>query len=137
MSAATVEYNPKAISDVECACGCQTLMTMGWLHGPRGSTRRFLNGHKPSTSVSTASGTRKYVKSNMGPEQIVAYFDAQVEQLKKAGSALKTEAQDLLARAKIKMNQVNEIDQQITQLSTVKSQTQEALSRVFKTAGAR
>ena len=28
------DFNPKAISDTECACGCGVLMTLGWQYHP-------------------------------------------------------------------------------------------------------
>ena len=122
--------NPNKISDVECECGCHTLMTVGWLR--KGKTqRRYLYGHKPTTTAATPSGVRKHVKTNMGPEQIQAYFTAQSEQLKQNGAKLKAEAETLLAQAKAKMAAAREIDEQITQIRTVQQQTQEALSRVF------
>ena len=124
--------NPHQISDVACACGCDTLMTVGWLNaGKNGSQRKYLYGHAPTATKLLPSGIRKHVKSNIGPEQIEAYFAAQVEQLKANGSKIKEEAQELLAKAKIKMAQAQEIDAQITQINTVREQTGSALSRIF------
>ena len=64
--------NPHTISNVACACGCDTLMSVGWLHaGKNGSLRQYLYGHKPTVTVPMGtSGIRKHVKSNIGPEQI-------------------------------------------------------------------
>ena len=130
--------NPHQISDVACACGCDTLMTVGWMNGGKnGSQRRYLYGHAPTATKLLRSGIRKHVKSNIGPEQIEAYFAAQVEQLKANGLKLKEEAQELLAKAKAKMAQANEIDRQITQINTVREQTSGALSRIFRAAGGR
>ena len=127
------DFNPKEISNVACACGCDTLMTMGWLHGgPGGSQRKYLYGHSPRTSVPTgASGVRKNVKSNMGPEQIDAYFAAQIAQLTANSEKLKDEAKELLAKAKARMEMANKIDEQLRQIKTVREQTGSALGRVF------
>lgn len=126
--------NPHTISNVACACGCDTLMSVGWLHGGKnGSLRQYLYGHKPTVTVPIGtSGIRKHVKSNIGPEQIEAYFSAQIEQLKENGAKLKAEAQDLLAKAKHKMAAAQEIDAQISQINTVRAQTQDALGRIFR-----
>jgi hypothetical protein len=126
------DFNPRAISDVECGCGCGVLMTMGWLHGSKRGLRKYLYGHCPQVSVPTrVSGVRKNVKSNMGPEQIDSYFGAQVDQLTSNSEKLKEEAKDLLAKAKLKMKQASEIDQQICDIRTVRDQTSAALGRIF------
>ena len=128
----TEEYNPHKLSAVECGCGCENLMPQGIVN----KGWRYLRGHKPTTSIPVrASGVRKYVKSNMGPEQIAAYFAAQIEQLRSNSKKLKDEAQELLAQAKNKMTLAKEIDEQVVQIDTVRAQTQDALSRIFKQHG--
>jgi hypothetical protein len=121
------EDNPNKITDIECACGCTTLLPRrlvdaGW---------KYIRGHKPAGAQKAAKNP-KGLKTHTGPEQIEAYFEAQVEQLRKTSHHLKAEAQELLATARHKMAMAKEIDEQIAQLNTVKAQTSEALSRVLK-----
>ena len=124
------DYNPHELTDTLCVCDCGNRMPLGLVK----AGWRYLRGHKPTQTVQTLSGMRKHVKGNIGPEQIDAYFTAQVEQMKANGKKLKDAAEALLAAAKVKMNQAKEIDDQIAQLRAVKSQTQDALGRIFKPA---
>lgn len=124
----TIDYNPHEITDKECECGCHNLMPLGLIR----NGWKHLRGHKPLDTTIKPKKHPKGVINNTGPEQILAYFAAQIEQLKANKATLMDDAQQLLAEGKRKMALATEIEDQIRQLQTVKAQTQEALSRVFK-----
>lgn len=113
---------------VLCACGCGKSVPQ---HSAA-KNQKYYHGHRPKEGTEKKIKAPRGLKSATGPEQIAAYFDAHVEQLRTNGNKLKSDAQDLLAQARHKMALAKEIDEQITQLTTVKQQTQDALSRVFK-----
>ena len=122
------DYNPHELTKVECLCGCQNLMPLGLVK--KGWT--YLRGHRPTQTKPTVSGMRKFVKSNMGPEQISAYFTAIIDGLKKDSIKLKDEAQDLLAEARAKMEAVKKIDLKIEAVAETRRSVDNSLAQIFK-----
>lgn len=108
--------NPHRISEVTCACGCDTLMPQtvvdrGW---------RYLRGHKPS-SLKVAKKPQGVIAST-GPGKIREFFALQLEELRAQRKDLEQAAQELLTQAKLKMEAVKQLDHRIELTKTTKMQ---------------
>ena len=125
----STEHEPGYFSERECGCGCGNLMPNAWANGGR-FPRKFLYGHKPAEPLKISKNP-KGVKAHVGPEKVIEYLNAQIEDMKTQGKALKSEAEILLAKAKDKMAAAKEIDDKVTEAIGLRRMNEAYFQKMF------